>query len=183
MARIRESAGIVDPDPEIYGSPVSPVDRGVIAKLEGQLEQVRKMQPMELREALRTLEIDDRDVNLLFEERKDAADTEEALMREGALETDPRLVTARDRNAKFVQIFTDMLASVQKTQAVKLEIERRNLKGEDARLQEAMMQSIADKTQTSSYADAKARYLQAKKILEAAELTLQTERPERSAGR
>lgn len=189
MSQIREADSIIDPDPESFQSNVSPADRDVMAiekdvheqrlivtKLEGAIEAILKMTPQDLREAMRTLNIEDLTIIKMISQLQDATTKETDLYSSGLAENHPRLKAERSKKEVFLQILSEQLGSVRKTQSYLLDIHKRTLKDLEERLANSKNLSIEDKKRVTNYVDAKSRYLQAKRLFEAAEVKYSTER-------
>ena len=187
-AKIRAREHITDPDPENNNPNVSQVDRDVMAlekdyneertlvlKLEGSFEQIMKMKPEELREVLRTLGIDDANVNKMVTDLQEMTKRETDLYASGLGENHPRLNSVRAQRELDLKILSEALTSVRQNQAARLEIEKRNLKELEDRLGIAQNVSIEDKNKVADYVQAKSKYLLAKHIFEAAEAQYSTE--------
>ncbi len=196
MVRLREANDIIDPDPESFGSTVSAPDRYIldlekpmidqrlrVAKRENQLAQLAKIQPEALDAALRIVGIEDQNSIQTLADLKAVRTKEAELLAKGAGDGDARLVAARAQGESLVQMLSETLKNVRENQASLLEIERRALKESEGRCQEAKTASISDKKKMSAYIEAKARYLQAKRILDAAQVKLSTELLDRGTDR
>jgi len=188
MAQIRERDNIVDPDPESPNAVISPADRNLVAieldlntqrtrviKIEGAFEQINKMKPEELREVLRTLQIDDQNVIKMVENLQIATAKEAELYASGLGERHPQLNSWHAQKEVFRKILADALTSVIQNQAALLQIEHRTLEHLQAKFEEALGKQIEDKKKTTAYIDAKTKYLQSKKIFEAAQIKYSTE--------
>ena len=189
MALIRNRDNIVDPDPETFNSTLSTADRNIVAleqqvneltfevsKLQGQYEQILKIKPEELREAMRTLNIDDQTVLKTMTNMQEFQSKDAELLANGLGELHPRIKGIRSQILVFQDALATQLNSVRASQATKLEIAVRNLDAVRSRYDEARKAQIEDKERTNAYVEAKSRYLQAKKILEASEIKMATEK-------
>src|SRR4029079_11763165 len=131
---------VVDPDRESPNAVISPADRNLVAieqdlnqqrtrviKIEGAFEQITKMKPEELREVLRTLQIDDQNVVKMVENLQIATAKEAELYASGLGENHPQLNAWRAVKKVCLDVLSDALTSVMQNQATLLEIERRTL--------------------------------------------------------
>jgi succinoglycan biosynthesis transport protein ExoP len=188
MAQARERDSIVDPDPESSNAVISPADRNIVAieqdrnqqsarvvKIEGAFEQIQRMKPEELREVLRTLQIEDQNVVRMVENLQIATAKEAELYASGLGIKHPQLNAWKAQKEVFRTILSDALTSVRQNQAALLEIERRALRVFEAKFEEAVANQLKDKQKTGAYIEAKTNYLQAKKIFEAAQIKYSTE--------
>jgi uncharacterized protein involved in exopolysaccharide biosynthesis len=137
MAQIRERDNIVDPIQESPNAVISPADRNLVAieldlntqrtrviKIEGAFEQINKMKPEELREVLRTLQIDDQNVIKMVENLQIATAKEAELYASGLGERHPQLNSWHAQKEVFRKILADALTSVIQNQAALLQIEQ-----------------------------------------------------------
>jgi hypothetical protein len=182
-----ERDGIVDPDPESANTVISAADRNIVAieqdlsqqrthvlRLEGAYEQIRKMKPAEMREVLRTLQIDDQSITKMSEKLQDVNVEMVILATQGVGEDNPKLKELRVRRDAIEELLAKSLASVVSNQEALLKIEMRTLRSLEERFKEALAKQLEDKKKTSAYIDAKTRYLQAKRIFEAGQIKYST---------
>ncbi len=192
MARIRERDAINDSDPENLSSVLSTSDRSIVmleqqaneqqlttTKLRGQLEQVVKFKPSEMKEAARTLNIDDPNVVRMAASLQDATSEEARLTSNGLGENHPRILAVRSMHEVFASQLAESLETIRQSLGNRLAIEEQTLKSIQAKFEEAKHFQIGDKQKMVAYADAKSQYLQSKKIFEAAQLKYATELLER----
>ncbi len=192
MARVRERDNIVDQDPENATAVVSTADRNVpelekqvnekrlkVAELKGQFEAIMKMKAEQLRDVLHFLNLEDPVVNRMVQNLQDMTAEEANLSSSGLGENHPRLRAVRSKKEVYLQNLNDQLESVRGSLASRLAIEEGILKERESKLAEAMTAQIEDKKKTQAYVEAKTRYIQAKKIEEAARVKLKTEEIDR----
>jgi succinoglycan biosynthesis transport protein ExoP len=192
MAVIRARDSINDPDPESINSTLSAADRNIVAlelqlneqrltvtKFQGQLEQIEKMQPEELKEVLRTLNIEDQTVVKMVASLQDAIADEAKLRANGLGRNHPRIRALASQREVYAGQLADSLRTVRQSQGHKLEIELRTLQSLQQKFDTAKASQIQDKQKMGEYANAKSHYLQAKKIFEAAQMKLSAELLER----
>jgi beta-lactamase regulating signal transducer with metallopeptidase domain len=192
MAKLRERNKIIDPDPENASALISATDRDIVAletqmnearlqvtKTEAQFEQIVRMKPEELVAALRVLRIEDQTIQKVTGALQDVVAKETELLANGMQQGHPKVKAVRAQKEAFLKTLSSASESVRQNQASLLEIERRRLKELESRWQAAREKQIADKESASTYIEAKARYLQARRIYEAAELRYNNELLER----
>lgn len=192
MAQVRERDNIIDQDPESPNAVVATADRNVVdiekqvnekrlkvTESKGQFEAIMKMKPEELREVLHTLNMEDQVVNRMVQSLQDATAKEAELSSSGLGENHPRLKAVRSQKEVYLQTLAEQLESIRKSQASKLQIEEGILNELQTRLSDAMKAQIEDKKKTAAYIEAKTKYIQAKKISEAAQIKLNTEQIDR----
>jgi len=188
-AKIRAREGINDSDPDssattpgvseqFLAQDVTKVNeqRVMVSQLTSQLQRIEKLQPSELMEALRALNIDDPTVtnNLPLFQAELAEDAR--LVNSGVGENHPRLKALRAQRAVHEDILSRQLDSIRRAQATKLKIEQDRLEQIEAQLERSKKAQIDQKTRMLEYVDSKNKYIQARKVMENAELTLASER-------
>ncbi|MEQ1860803.1 MAG: polysaccharide biosynthesis tyrosine autokinase [Chthoniobacteraceae bacterium] len=192
MAKVRERDNIVDQDPESATAIINRKDRDIpelekqinekrlrVTQLKGQFDAITRMKPEELREVLRTLNIEDQTVNRMVQSLQDATAKEAELAAGGLGENHPQLKAVRSQKEVYLKTLADQLESVRRNQATQLEIEQGVLGDLEIRFTEAQKLNIEDKKMMSAYVEAKTRYIQAKKIHDAAQIKLSTEQIDR----
>ena len=192
MAKIRERDGIVDPNPTDYGSMLSGTDRNIVAlegqlnesrvdvlKLRGQMVEILKLEPAQLKEALRTLGVNDPTVERSISDLQ-LADTEYIrLFNAGLGENHPRLTGLKALTEKYSKELAAQLEFVRSNLGIRIQYQEGLLAELEKKMEEAKGLQIADKQKTNEYIEAKTRFLQAKRIYEAAQTKLSTEMLER----
>ncbi len=188
-AEIRAREGINDPDPEnsattpgvtqqfLVGD-VTKVNeaRAMVSQLSTQLQRIETLKPEELMDVLRTLNIDDPTVSRVLPMRQDAMADEARLLNSGVGENHPRIKALRAQKAVHEEILSRQLDSIRRSQATKLEIERKRLEVLDQQLGLSKKEDTDQKTKMLEYIGAKNKYIQSRKVMENAELTLASER-------
>lgn len=188
-AQIRAREGINDPDVDNSSATPGPAEqimtldvakvneaRAMVSQLSTQLQRIEALKPEELMDALRTLNIDDPTVLKNLPLRQDAMAEEARLLNSGVGENHPRLKALRAQRAVYDDILSRQLDSIRRSQATKLKIEQDRLAALDAQLAKSKKDQIDQKTKMLEYVDAKNKYIQARKVMENAELTLASER-------
>lgn len=188
-AQIRAREGINDPDPDNSASTpgvtqqfitgdVTKVNeaRALVSQLSTQLQRIEQLKPEELMDVLRTLNIDDPTVLKNLPLRQDAMAEEARLQNSGVGDNHPRLKALRAQRAVYEDILSRQLDSIRRSQATKLKIERDRLEVLEQQLGMSKKEDIDAKTKMLEYIDAKNKYIQARKVMENAELTLASER-------
>ena len=191
MAKVRERDGVIDPNPDSFGSTPDTNDRNILAleadlnnvnlevtKLRGQMEQIMKLKPEELKDALRILGNPDQTVEKMVSQLQDAASEELRLYTMGLGENHPKILNLRAQKEGFTQQLADQLNSVRQVHATKLQYTESVLSELQKRMADARSQHIAGKLKSGEYNEAKTRYLQASRIYEAMQTKIATERPD-----
>ena len=188
-AQIRAREGINDPDPDNSASAVGVTQqfivgdvtkvneaRAMVSQLATQLQRIETLKPEELMDVLRTLNIDDPTVSRVLPMRQDAMADEARLLNSGVGENHPKIKALRAQKAVHEDILSRQLDSIRRSQATKLKIERDRLEVLEAQLGLSKKEDIDQKTKMLEYIDAKNKYIQSRKVMENAELTLASER-------
>jgi capsular exopolysaccharide synthesis family protein len=188
-AKIRSDQEINDPDPENYGSTPTTVDarmvqdantvnqqRSLVGMLTVQLEQIEKLKPEELMEALRTLKIEDPIVIQHVPELQRLNIEEAQKLNSGLGERHPEVLSIRARQTKIQDILTNQLESIRRVQVNNLKIEEGKLEKYEAQFAESQEKQREQKAKMGEYIDAKSKYLVARKLMESAQANVQAER-------
>ena len=188
MAKIRERDGIIDPNPTDFGGLIGDTDRNLqmiqgqlnesrvfAMKLKGQMAQILKLKPEELKEALRTIEVQDSGVEKLMLQLQDAATEYIRLFNAGLGENHPRLTGLKELQEMYSSQLAAQLNTVRSNLGIKIQLQDGIIEDLSAKMEEAKTAQIADKAKANDYIDAKTRFLQAKRIYEAAQTKYATE--------
>jgi polysaccharide biosynthesis transport protein len=191
-AKIRAEQEINDPDPENYGSTPTTTDaamiqdanevnrqRTVVGMLTVQLDQIESLKPEELMEALRTLKIEDPTVMENVPKLQNFNVEESRLLNSGLGERHPEVLSLRARKETVQDILSKQLDSIRRVQANKLRLEESTLEKLEAQSAESKKKQIDQKSKMFEYIDAKSKYIQARKLMETAQLGVQAERMRR----
>lgn len=188
MAKIRERDGIIDPNPTDYGSLINDTERNLVMiegqlnesrvelmKLKGQMAEILKLKPEDLKEALRTLGVQDVNVEKLMIQLQDAATDYIRLFNAGLGENHPRLTGLKALQETYGKQLADQLNTVRSNLGIRIQFQDGVLAELEKKREEARGAQIADKQKANDYIDAKTRFLQAKRIYEAAQTKYATE--------
>jgi capsular exopolysaccharide synthesis family protein len=192
LAAIRVRDGIIDPDPDSFNASLNTPERNIVmieqqlseqrflvTRLRGELEQIEKLKPEELKEALRTLRIEDQTVMKMIANLQEAASDEARLFSSGLGENHPRIRALRSQREIFTEQLSGQLNSVRQNHLSALNIAQRVLEETEVRFVKAQDDQIKAKQKGSEYSEAKSRYISAKRIFEAAQIKYSTELLER----
>lgn len=188
-AKLRIQEDIVDPDPENLISAADIETQTVRAaeqaadearvktvELQAQRRQVETLKPEELLSALRLLNIEDPTVVRVQPLYQETVAEEARLANSGLGPNHPKLRSLRAMKAVYGQQLSDQLEALRGSLDTRLEISQQLLASLEKKLAEARESFNRNKVKGAEYIEAKNRYVQAKKILEAAEQRLATER-------
>lgn len=188
-AQIRARDGITDPDVNSANSTPGTAEqamiadatkvneaRSMVAVLTVQLQQIERLKPDELLEALRTLGIEDQTVMKNLPLLQDASAEEAKLLNSGLGENHPKVRALRAQMKVYTDILTKQLESIRRTQTTRLQIEQDKLIELEAYLAKSTKDQIDSKAKMLEYIDAKTRYLSQRDLFKIAEQTLSAER-------
>jgi capsular exopolysaccharide synthesis family protein len=189
VAQIRARDNIIDSDTENVNSTVNTTDQDLmgierqlreqtlkVTALQEKFDRIMKMKPEELREVLRTLEIDDQSTLKMVSSLQDATAEEAKLYASGLGNRHPKLLAVRSQKEFFLDTLSTSLTSVRQNQGALLEVQKKTLEKLQEDFKKAKGVNIQDKEKAMAYTAAKARYLNQKKIFEAGQLKLSTEK-------
>ena len=187
MAKIRSRDAIIDPNPLDFGSTAGEEDRRIlsietdvnvakanVSKLRLQVEQIMNLKPEELKEALRVLESPDATVEKNISELQNVDSQLVRLFNDGLGENHPKLVGLRELKETFSRQLAEQLNTIRSSQTKRLQYMEGVLTDSEKRLEDAKKVQIEDKQKSNEYQEAKMRYLQNKRIFEAAQTKLST---------
>ena len=189
VMRLRKEQGIIDPNPESIDfaaqietgtaqqteSDVSEM-RATIATLESQLQQIDKLKPTEIMVGLRMLDIQDETIEKILPQFNEAIAQEQYLLNSGLGSNHPKVKALRAQREVYDQQLADQISALRKNLETRLKISRQTLSGLESLAEDARDEQIRSKGFSPAYLRAKREYLQAKEILQSAEMRLQTER-------
>jgi len=186
-AKLRTELGIVDPDPEAMS--VSDLDTQSVrsieaevddarlktAELQTQLDQVNKLKPEELMVALHMLSIDDPTIQKILPLFQDSVSEEARLLSSGLGPNHPKIKELRAEKEVYTQQLNQQIDAIKASMETRLEVARSTQAAMEQRLADARTRFTENKNKSSDYTDAKYRYLEAKRLLEAARQRYETE--------
>jgi uncharacterized protein involved in exopolysaccharide biosynthesis len=179
---ILKNGEIVDPDPDNFQTSNELLVNREIAELENraktqreivdnlrmQLSTIRNFEPVEIRQVLHTLKIEDPVVVNTFDALNKALAEQLRLTSSGLGDKHPEVVATRALITEYTRQLSETLQSIRQQRSNKLEFEERALREITAQLQ-AAKSNATEPTKLKRYIEAKTRYIQARKVFEAAE--------------
>jgi capsular exopolysaccharide synthesis family protein len=195
-AKIRTELGIVDPDPETMSNSGSDLEMASVRSIEAdadesrlktdelqtQLDQVNKLKPEELMVALHMLGLDDPTVEKILPLYQDTVSMEASLLSSGLGENHPKVKELKATQAVYTQQLNEQITAIKASMETKLELAKTTEAALDQRLKDARDEFTKRKNEGSDYTDAKYRYLEAKRLLEAAQQRYTTEELQQGIG-
>ena len=195
-AKIRTDMGIVDPDPETMSNsegdmdvaPVRAIEANVddaklkTAELQTQLDEINRLRPDQLMVALHLLNIDDPTVEKILPLFQDTVSDEADLLSSGLGPNHPRIRELRAKKAVYTQQLNEQISAIKASLATRLVVAQNTQTALEERLQVAKDEFTKLKNAGSDYTDAKYKYLEAKRLLEAAQQRYETQEIQENMG-
>lgn len=151
-----------------------------VASLRAKYEQLSDMTDQQIMRSIATLEIPDNTIAQTLPQYQEAASEEARMLNSGLGPNHPTVRSLVAKKAVMESQLRDQIIVLRKTLATNLKIAEESLKSLETRLDEARKTSLTTKERSSAYYQAKNNAIQNKRVLEAAEARLQTERMERN---
>jgi capsular exopolysaccharide synthesis family protein len=193
MSRIRTELGITDLNPDSLEDPMQSQET-VLAQQEGLVNESRirasnlrskyieieKLSGDELMRSLPTLEIEDQTVATILPQYQEISSELARALQSGLGPRHPTILSLAAKKSTYEQQLTEQINSIRRTLAANLQITERSMSKMEEELEAARLEQREAKTRGSEYGRSKNSYIQAKRVLEAAELRLSTETMQRS---
>lgn len=193
MARIRLELGITDLNPDSMEDPMQAQEKVLLdqealvnearvkaATLRTKYSEIEKLSEDDLMRALPTLEIQDQTISQILPQFQETDSELARAMQSGLGARHPTIQALAAKKATYERQLADQVSSIRRTLAANLEITERSLETMEEQLNSSRSDQRESKTRGSEYGRAKNAYIQAKKVLESAELRLSTESMQRS---
>jgi succinoglycan biosynthesis transport protein ExoP len=193
MSRLRTELGITDLNPDSMEDPMLAQQTVLInqeatvnearlraANLRTKYDEIEKLTGDELMRSLPTLEIQDQTITQVLPQYQEISSELARALQSGLGRRHPTILSLQAKKATYEQQLSGQINSIRRTLAANLEITERSLATMEAELEKARSDQRESKTRGAEYARAKNQYIQAKKVLESAELRLSTETMQRS---
>ncbi|HEY5895572.1 MAG TPA: polysaccharide biosynthesis tyrosine autokinase [Chthoniobacterales bacterium] len=191
--RIREEEGIVDLNPnsieESADTSVSNVQASAAKVnetktnadlLRNQIEQIDKLNDADFMRGLSLLSIPDTIVGARIQSYQAAIVDRESLLKSGLGQKHPSIQALNTQIDIYTQQAAEQVQSIRKGLVAQLRIAQNNLTSMEQILEDSQKGLNASRNMSARYIDAKNRYIQRKKVLEAAEMKLTTSKIEKT---
>lgn len=189
MARIRVESGIQDLNPDSQEDPLMAESqlmmqaeqtvaeaRNRVESIRAKHEQVRQMTDDQIMRSLVQLDIEDSTVSQILPQYQEAASELARMLNSGLGRNHPTVKSLQAKKAVMEDQLAQQISVLRKTLETNFTIEQEALKNLMAQLDDRRAEQQASKSKAATYYEAKNNYIQAKKLLEAAEVRLDTER-------
>ncbi len=150
------------------------------AALRAKYRQLSQMTDDQIMRSIATLEVEDSTILQILPMYQEAASEEARLLNEGLGENHPMVKSQQAKTDVYWKQLTEQIASLRTALSVNLAIEEESLANLEEKLQETREDQQNSKTRSAQYYEAKNNYIQAKRVLEAAETRFWTESMQRS---
>ncbi len=187
MARLREELEIVDLNPDNAEEPVQVVERNLLSKqsevnesksritrLESLIKQISFLSMEELKNALTMLNIPDPLVSKNLPQLQDARAQRARLLEAGLGERHSKIRELDALIETYTQQLDDQMGTLEKSMNAQLAVEKENLERLDSQLTDFEQELLASRKNIQDYNRAKSDYNDARRLLEAAKMRLQT---------
>jgi len=188
MTRLRVEYGIQDLNPDNVENPMQ-AESTVLLNVEEQVsserlknsqlraksEQIAQMTDEQIMRSIITLEIKDPTIEQVLPLYQQAASEEARMLNSGLGINHPLVKSLRAKKDVMQKQLEDQITVLRKTLQANLKISDEALKSLEGRLTESRNTQQETKTRATSYYEAKNAYIQARKILEAADMKYTTE--------
>lgn len=188
-ARIREEKNITDLNPDTVEEASGTTERGVIeieqqlnnerarvAALKARNAQIRELSDETIMRSAKTLEIDDPIIMQIYPEYQETIAEEARLLNGGLGQNHPTIKALRAKKDERYRQLTQQIAAYRKSLGSQLLIAESTLQSIEGRAQSVQGEYKEQRITNFEYTEAKNKFIQAKKILEAAELRLASEK-------
>lgn len=193
MSRIRMELGITDLNPDSLEDPLQAQEKVLMdqeslvnearnrtSALRTKYQQIEKLSGDDLMRSLPTLEIIDQTISQILPQYQEIASELARALQSGLGVRHPTILALQAKKSTYEEQLSNQVSSIRRTLAANLEITEKSLATMEEQLEQARVNQRSAKTRNAEYARAKNEYIQAKKVLESAELRLSTETMQRS---
>ena len=193
MSRIRTELGITDLNPDSLEDPMQSQETVLMnqealvnearmqsSNLRTKYNEIEKLSGDELMRSLPTLEIQDQTITMILPQYQEIASELARALQSGLGARHPTILSLAAKKATYEQQLSEQVNSIRRTLAANLQISERSVVKMEEELEKARFEQRESKTRGAEYGRAKNNYIQAKRVLEAAELRFSTETMQRS---
>lgn len=192
-AEIRIEFGITDLNPESVEDTMQPMERVLMSveeevsnqrlrtsSLRARFEQLSRMTDEQIMRSIATLEIQDQTILQILPLYQEASSEEARMLSAGLGAKHPNVRAQRAKKETYLAQLNSQITSLRAALATAVQIEEESLRSLESRLDESRSDQQDSKTRAMTYNEAKNNYIQARKVLEGAEVRYLTEMMQRS---
>ena len=151
-----------------------------VSSLRTKYEQISKLTDDQIMRSISTLDVQDPTIIQMLPQYQEVASEEARLLNSGLGTNHPTVKSIRAKKDVMSKQLASQIASLRASMEANIRIGEESIKELEQRLLESKAAQQTSKTRASGYYEAKNNYIQAKKILEAAEMRLSTETMQRT---
>ena len=151
-----------------------------VSSLRTKYEQISKLTDDQIMRSISTLDVQDPTIIQMLPQYQEVASEEARLLNSGLGSNHPFVKSIRAKKEVMSKQLASQIASLRASMEANIRIGEESIKELEQRLHESQTKQQTSKTRASGYYEAKNNYIQAKKILEAAEMRLSTETMQRT---
>jgi capsular exopolysaccharide synthesis family protein len=151
-----------------------------VSSLRAKYEQISKLSDDHIMRSISTLDVQDPTITQMLPQYQEVASEEARMLNSGLGINHPTVKSLRAKKDVMATQLAAQIASLRASMEANIRIGEESTKELEQRLRESQTKQQTSKTRASGYYEAKNSYIQAKKILEAAEMRLSTETMQRT---
>ena len=151
-----------------------------LSSLRAKYEQISKLTDDQIMRSISTLDVQDPTIIQMLPQYQEVASEEARLLNSGLGSNHPTVKSMRAKKEVMSKQLASQIASLRASMEANIRIGEESIKELEQRLRESQTKQQTSKTRASGYYEAKNNYIQAKRILEAAEMRLSTETMQRT---
>ncbi len=151
-----------------------------VSTLRAKYEQISRLTDDQIMRSISTLDVPDPTILQMLPQYQEVASEEARMLNSGLGPNHPTVKSLRAKKEVMEQQLAAQIASLRASMEANVRIGEDSIKELEKRLSESQSQQQTSKTRAATYYEAKNNYIQAKKVLEAAELRLSTETMQRT---
>jgi capsular exopolysaccharide synthesis family protein len=155
-------------------------ERLKIASLKAKYDQINRLTDDQIMRSITTLDVPDPTINQMLPQYQEVCSEEAKLLNSGLGPNHPTVRSLRAKKEVMEKQLAAQISSLRSSLEANLRIAEESMKELEARLTESQTVQQNSKTRAAGYYEAKNNYIQAKRVLEAAELRLSTEAMQRT---
>jgi len=155
-------------------------ERLKVSSLRAKYEQITRLTDDQIMRSITTLDVQDPTIQQMLPQYQEVSSEEARVLNSGLGPNHPNVKSIRAKKSVMEAQLAAQIASLRASMQANLLIAEESLKELEKRLKESQSEQQVSKTRASGYYEAKNNYIQAKRVLEAAEMRLSTEAMQRT---
>lgn len=155
-------------------------ERLKVSSLRAKYDQITRLTDDQIMRSITTLDVQDPTIQQMLPQYQEVSSEEARVLNSGLGPNHPSVKSIRAKKVVMESQLAAQIASLRASMEANLLIAEESLKELEKRLKESQSEQQVSKTRASGYYEAKNNYIQAKRVLEAAEMRLSTEAMQRT---